>query len=184
MLSTYFDTIEKMVYFALLNTTHMKVILITLFSVLSVGLFAQAPKAKPVTPAASSDCWKEWYTLFKERGATPVADGTHEVIITIRNKDYSECFLGKIDVAGGKLASKLQVQKVDGSYEEFDRTVSEAYQNATGTLKDDLRNVVNGMSASATLTDGETIRLFFYKSLAEKPKANKKAPAPASLINK
>ena len=160
----------------------MKVILITLLSFLSVGVFAQAPKAKPATPAASSDCWKEWYTLFKERGANPVADGTHEVIITIRNKEYSECFMGKIDVAGGKLAGKLQIQKVDGSYEEFDRKVSEAYQNSTGTLKEDLREIVNGMSASAALTDGETIRLFFYKALAEKPKANKKAPSASSLV--
>lgn len=158
----------------------MKSILAILITFVSVGVFAQTkPAAKPAT---SGNCFKEWYTLFKERGANPVADGTHEVIITIRANDFSECFMGKIDVAGGKLASKLQIQKMDGSYEEFDRKVSASYQNAEGALKEELREVNNGMSASLTLADGEIIRLFFYKSLAEKPKANKKAPTPAALV--
>lgn len=119
--------------------------------------------------------FKEWYTLFKERGANPIADGTHDVIITLRSTDYSECFLGKVDVAGGKLAGNLHIQKMDGSYEEFDKRVSSAYQNREGVLKEELREISNGMSASGILTDGETIRLFFYKSLADKPKANKKS---------
>jgi hypothetical protein len=85
-------------------------------------------------------------------------------------------------VANGRLASKLQIQKVDGSYEEFDKRVSASYQNEQGALKDDLRDITNGMSASIVLSDGEYIRLFFYKSLAGKPAANKKAPAPSVLI--
>jgi hypothetical protein len=143
------------------------------------GLSAQT-KAKPTS--SGGNCFKEWYTLFKERGANPIPDGTHEVIITLRNADYSECFMGRVDVAGGKLAGKLQVQKMDGSYEELDKKVSSAYQNSEGALKEELRDISNGMSASVTLTDGEMIRLFFYKSLADKPKANKKAPAPAVLV--
>ena len=153
----------------------------------SFGLMAQTQPAasKPAPkPASGGNCFKEWYALFKERGANPVEDGTHEVIITLRYADYSECFMGKIDVAGGKLASKLQVQKVDGTYEEFDRKVSASLQNAEGSLKEELREVNNGMSASLILSDGETIRLFFYKALAEKPKANRKAPAPAALVKK
>jgi len=154
----------------------MKSILVILISFISVGLLAQGK------PATSGNCFMEWYTLFKDRGANPIADGTHEVIITLRNGNYSDCFLGKIDVAGGKLTGKLQIQKMDGTYEEFDKKVSAAYQNAEGTLKDELRDITNGMSASVTLADGELIRLFFYKSLADKPKANKKAPAPAVLV--
>jgi len=154
----------------------MKSILVILISFLSVGLFAQGK------PATSGNCFMEWYTLFKDRGANPVADGSQEVIITLRNGNYSDCFLGKIDVVGGKLSGKLQIQKMDGSYEEFDKKVSAAYQNAEGSLKDELRDITNGMSASVTLADGELIRLFFYKSLADKPKANKKAPAPAALV--
>jgi hypothetical protein len=157
----------------------MKLIATLLISFLSVGLFAQGNSSKP---GASSDCFKEWYSLFKERGAKPVPDGVQDVIITVRNGTYSECFMGRVEVAGGKLAGKLQVQKMDGSFEEFDKKVSAAYQNEAGVLKEELREINNGMSASANLTDGEMIRLFFYKSLADKPKANKKAPAPSTII--
>ena len=38
------------------------------------------------------------------------------------------------------------------------------------------------MTASVPLTDGEVIRLFFYKSLKDKAMGNKKAPAPSVLI--
>lgn len=156
----------------------MKSIIIILITFISVGAFAQAKQSTP-----AGDCRKEWYSLFKERGANSVADGSHEVIISIQTNDYSECFIGKIDVAGGKLAGKLQIQKVDGTYGEFDKKVSEAYQNQDGVLKDELREIHNGMSASLVAQSGETVRLFFYKSLADKPKANKKAPSPAALVN-
>jgi hypothetical protein len=156
----------------------MKPILAILISFLSLSAMAQTGAPKQ---GASSNCFKEWYTLFKERGANPIPDGTQDVIITLRSSDYSECFLGKINVAGGKLVGNLQIQKMDGSYEEFDKKVSAAYQTG-GVLKEELREIINGMSASASLTDGEMIRLFFYKSLADKPKANKKAPSPSALI--
>src|SRR5689334_11524529 len=105
----------------------MKSILAILITLVSFGAFSQAKPA-----AASGNCFKEWYSLFKERGANPIPDGTQDVIITIRNSEYSECFMGKVDVAGGRLAGKLQIQKVDGTYEEFDKKVSAAYQNAQG----------------------------------------------------
>jgi len=134
-------------------------------------------------PASSGNCFKDWYTLFRERGANPVPDGTNDVIISIRNGDYSECFMGKVDVLGGMLNGNFQVQKVDGSYGEFDKTISAAYMNAGATrLKDELRIINDGMSASVPLSDGELIRLFFFNSLKGKALANKKAPAPTMLI--
>lgn len=158
----------------------MKTILTILICILSVAAFAQSGAAGP---KKIPTCYDQWYAVFKERGASPVADGTHEVIISLRNEyDYAECFFGRVDVKDGKMVSKLQIQKVDGSYEEFNKKVSALYQNAEGTLKEELRYVTNGMSESLELGDGEKIRLFFYKSLTEKVKANKKAPAPAALI--
>lgn len=162
----------------------MKLFITSFLTLLSVGLFAQNPASKPAAASAakSADCYDQWYALFKERGAAAVADGTHDVIISLQHEGYSECFLGKIDVAAGKISSKLQIQKVDGSYDEFDKKLSSVYMSPEGTLKSELRDVVNGMTASLTLADGETIRLFFYKSLAEKAKSNKKAPPPSALI--
>jgi hypothetical protein len=154
----------------------MKPILLILVFFLSMGLYAQTK------PATSGTCFKEWYTVFKERGAKPVPDGTQDVVITLRSGDYSECFMGRVDVVGGKIAGKLQIQKMDGSFEDFDKKVTPFYQNEQGVLKEELREINNGMTTSATLTDGEIIRLFFYKYLADKPKANKKAPAPAVLV--
>lgn len=111
-----------------------------------------------------------------------MADGVQDVIISIRRDEYGECFMGRVEVAGEKMVGKLQIQKMDGTYEEFDKKVSAAYQNDQGALKEELRTINNGMSAFVRLTDGEIIGLFFYKSLADKPKANKKAPSPSALI--
>lgn len=157
----------------------MKTVLTILVGLLSFGVFAQTG----TTPKKATTCYDQWYATFKERGATPIADGAHDVIISIRNGyDYAECFFGKIEVKEGKLSSKLQVQKVDGTYEEFDKKVSSLYHDAEGKLKAELRDVTGGMSESFDLTGGEKIRLFFYKSLATKAKANKVAPNPAALI--
>jgi hypothetical protein len=158
----------------------MKLIFTLLIGLVSIGAVAQASQAK--SPASSGDCFRDWYTLFKERGALPVADGTHDVIITVRNGNFSDCYMGRITVTGNKLSSKLLVQKVDGTYEEYGKSVSKSFQNTEGTLREDLREVNNGMSESITLNDGEVIRLFFFRSIAEKPKSNKKAPAPSALI--
>lgn len=164
----------------------MKAILSIFILSFSVTFFANGQAKEPAKPIAkpggSSNCFKEWYTLFKERGATPIPDGVNDVIITLRNNEYSECFMGRVEVSNGKLSGKLQIQKVDGSYEEFDKRVSASYQNEQGNLADDHRDITNGMSASVVLSDGDYIRLFFYKSLAGKPVANKKAPAPSTLV--
>lgn len=159
----------------------MKSILAILITFVSLGVFAQSKPATPAKPAGGN-CFKEWYSLFKERGAMPVNDGVQDVVITLRNGEYSECFMGRIEVAGGKLVGKLQIQKMDGSYEEFDKKVSAAYQNSEGTLKEELREINNGMSSSVALKDGELILLFFYKYVADKVKANKKAPAPSAIV--
>ena len=154
--------------------------LILLFSFIIIA-FSSVGQSKS-TSVTSGNCFKDWYSLFKERGANTVPDGTNDVIISIRNGDYSECFMGKIDVAGGVLNGKIQVQKIDGSYGEFDKSVSAAYMNNEGRLKEELRIINGGMTASVPLTDGEVIRLFFYKSLKDKAMGNKKAPSPSQLI--
>lgn len=158
----------------------MKTVFTILICLLTFSVFAQMGTA-PVKKTPT--CYDEWYATFKERGANPLVDGTHDVIISLRNEyDYAECFLGKIEVKDGKINSKLQIQKVDGSYDNFDKKPGAIYQNAEGVVKEELRSIANGMSEPLELSNGEKIRLFFYKSLAEKVKANKKAPSPTSLI--
>jgi len=170
--------LKKCLIFVKTNMKTMKTILTILICFVTLAVVAQTPAVKK-----APTCYDQWYAVFKERGAAPIADGTHEVIISLRNEyDYAECFFGKIDVKDGKMAGKLQIQNVDGGYEEFDKKVSALYQNTEGLLKEELRNVTSGMSESLVLADGEKIRVFFYKSLVEKTKAHKKAPAPSALI--
>lgn len=158
----------------------MKPILAILFSFLTLGVFAQGAPAKPT---ASKNCFNEWYALFKERGAKPIPTGIHDVVIAVRKGDYSECYMGKVDVMDGKISGRPQVQKMDGSFEEWDYRISQSYFDADGKIKNTaLLEINNGMSAEVTLADGENIRLFFYKFIADKPKANKKAPAPSALV--
>ena len=137
-------------------------------------------QTKPATP--SGDCFKDWYTVFRERGANPIPDGTNDVIITLRNGDYSECFMGRVDVLNGNLNGNFKVQKIDGTYGDFDKSIAAAYQTQDGRLKEELRAINEGMTASVPLSDGEMVRLFFYKSLKDKALANKRAPAPSTLV--
>src|SRR5262245_13323933 len=149
-------------YLSFKSPQHMKQSFLVVALLFCAVTFSQGQTKPPARPAGSSNCFAEWYTLFKERGATAVPDGVQDVIITLRNNDYTECFMGRIEVANSKLAGKLQIQKVDGSFEEFDKRVSTSFMNSDGTLKEDLRDITNGMSSSVTLSDGDYIRLFFY----------------------
>src|SRR6187402_301025 len=102
-----------MTYFTNNKLLSMKSIIVALFSFLAFGAFAQTEK-KP----ASASCFNEWFALLKERGAKPIPTGTQDVIIAVRKGEYSECYLGRVDVMDGKINGRIQVQKVDGTYEE------------------------------------------------------------------
>jgi len=157
----------------------MKSILAILLSFLSLGVFAQSSANKP--PA--STCFQEWYSLFKERGANPVPTGIQDVVIAIRKENFSECYMGRVEVTEGRITGKIQVLNMDGTYSELDKRVNPSYYDSQGNLKSEaIREIHDGMSAEVTDSDGENVRLFFYKFVADKPKAHKKAPAPSALI--
>ena len=88
------------------------ILLILLFAVAGVS-YGQNKGAAPA--ASSGNCFKDWYTLFRDRGADPVPDGTNDVIITLRNGEFSNCFMGKVETKGGAMVGKLQIQKLDGT---------------------------------------------------------------------
>lgn len=163
--------------------TNAKKILIAFgLMVLMTPAFAQtkSPSAK-ATPA--KDCFREWLDLFRERGGKPVTDGTQEVIITLRRSDKTFCFIGKVDVVGGKIKLPLWVQKEDGSFDTFAATGKKLDPEfASATSEEDLLTITDGMSISFRTNEQEYGRLFFYKFLNDKPKANKAAPSPSSLI--
>jgi hypothetical protein len=165
----------------------MKSILTILISLLSVGAFAQGQSKAPASGSAAkaTDCYSEWNAIFHERGAKPIPNGNHDVVISIRNGSYSECFMGKVTVLDGRIAGRPQVQKIDGTYEDWGKEVSHKYFNSDGTRVAEanaLLTINNGMSGEMELADGDIVMVFFYQAVHEKAKANKKAPSPAALI--
>jgi len=178
-----------MVYFAYTNYKPMKSILAILFSIFSLSVFAQGQGSKPIATGQAnkqaSNCYEEWYSIFKERGANPVANGIQEAVISIRNGNYSECFMGRVNVLDGKILGRPQVQKMDGTFEDWGKDVSHKYFNADGTRTDEANSmlvITNGMSGEFVLADGDIVRAFFYRFVADKPKSVKKAPSPSALI--
>ncbi len=151
----------------ILITKPMKPILAVLFSFFSLGVFAQSQGSKSTGSAQAnkpaSNCYEEWYSVFKERGANPVANGIQEAVVTIRNGNYSECFMGRVNVLDGKVLGRPQVQKMDGTYEDWGKDVSHKYFNTDGTRTEEgnsLLTITNGMTGEMLLADGDIVRAF------------------------
>src|SRR5436190_3983853 len=67
-------------------------------------------KTDSAATAVATNCYRQWYDVFSARGAKPVTDGTQEVVITFKSGETSHCFMGKVEVAGGKIKPPLYVQ--------------------------------------------------------------------------
>lgn len=132
-----------------------------------------------------NNCFKEWYSLFRERGAAAVTDGTHDVVISLRDTEggTSQCYMGRVDVANGKMKRPIMIQKADGSYEPFatlGKGVDPGFMKSMS--EDDMMSIADGMSLNFLLSGGEYGRIFFYTFINEKPKALKQAPSAKSLV--
>jgi len=128
----------------------------------------------------SSTCFDEYYSLFRSRGANPVADGNHEVVISVRKEGQSRCFMGKAEVKGGIMVPPILIENLDGTFEPLgtEHQLIAAYRS---TPQSDLMKIVNGMSITALTTDEEEVKVFFVKSLKDKVKSRKPAPPPTTL---
>jgi len=134
----------------------------------------------------SSNCYKEWFTTFTERGAAVVTDGIQNVIISIRNNadGTSKCYLGKVEVSGGKIKPPVMVQREDGTFDTFGKLSGKRLDPLfmKGLTEDELFAIHDGMSVSFKTEDMEYGRIFFYTFIGEKPQKFKEAPSPNSLI--
>ena len=155
-----------------------KILIAAVLALLSSPVLGQTKPA-----AAGKDCYGEWYTLFRERGAKPIPDGTHEIIISIRKDGYSQCFVGKVDVENGKLKLPVYIAKEDGTYETLADTGLKLDPTSVAAKTSDAVIVItDGMSVTAYTSDHETIKLFFYKFVNDKPKKNKVAAPVSALV--
>ncbi|HTE31279.1 MAG TPA: hypothetical protein VK666_12950 [Chryseolinea sp.] len=159
-------------------TTPKKTLIAAVLMLLISPVFAQTK-----APTANKDCYGEWYTLFRDRGGKPIPDGTQEIVISIRKEGYSQCFMGKVDVENGKIKFPVLVAKDDGTFETLAQsglTLDPA--SAAAKNPESITTITDGMSATAYTTDHETVKLFFYKFVNDKPKKNKVAPAASTLV--
>ncbi len=180
-------------FFRYLRTKHLtmkttlKLFLIALLLSPVLAIAQQKSTPPKATPqSATSDCFKEWYSLFQERGAKPVTDGTHDVVLTLRNttEGTSKCYMGRVDVVDGKLKRPIWVQKEDGTFDTFSHMSGKRLEPAfeKSMVEDDLMAITDGMSINMKTSDMEFGRIFFYNFLNDKPKSLKQAPSPKALI--
>ena len=102
-----------------------------------------AKKIADTTMAKKSDtvatnCYKEWYDAFRARGAKPVTDGMQDVVIAFKSGESCHCFMGRVEVVGGKIKTPLYIQQENGEYKTFaslGRKLDADFVNDTGARR-------------------------------------------------
>jgi len=141
------------------------------------------PATDTAVVVAVKDCFQEWYEKFRTRGAKPVTDGKHPVIITLKSEDAAVCLIGQVQVTNGKIVPPLLVQQEDGDYKPFN-TVGKKLDPvfASSMTEDQLLTITDGMSILFRTNNQEYGRIIFYTFANKGGKAIKTAPSPDELI--
>jgi len=144
---------------------------------------AEKPKVDSVSIASTPmNCYKQYVDYFTELGARPVTDGMQLVVIAFKSKDNTSCFMGRVEVAGGKIKSPVFIQTEGGTYKSFSELGKKLDPDFVAAVGDGLWAITNGMSVVFQTTEQEYGRLFFYKFLNKNKGMNKEAPSPADLL--
>ena len=136
-----------------------------------------------VDTVVKKDCYNEYYDIMKTKGAKHVTDGMQQVVITLRGPEGCRCFLGQVEVVGGKIRPPLQFQQDDGQYRPVTTLGKKLEPAFVATMTpDELYSIKDGMSVVFRTSDQEYGRLFFYKFVNKGTAANKVAPSAAELM--
>lgn len=135
-----------------------------------------------IAAAVPTNCYKQWLDYFTELGSKPMTDGMHPVVIAFKNKEGCKCYMGKVQVTGGKIKAPLYVETEGGDFKTFTEIGKKMDAEFLAVQGDALWNVTNGMSVLFQTTDQEYGRVFFYKSLNKNKGMNKEAPSPSDLL--
>ena len=127
--------------------------------------------AQVKTDMTELNCYNKWSVKFEERGAEDVKDGVYtDVIISFRQGAKADCFTGKAEVMGGKLAH-FYTENVEGQYIEVKKSWK------PGSEKNIL--IVNGISNTMITIHNELINVIWPNKIKPKKAALKRAPEPA-----
>lgn len=133
--------------------------------------------------AVIKSCYTEWYDAFRTRGAKTVPDGMQQVVIALKTEESCHCFMGQVEVVGGKIKPPLFFQQENGEYKQVSVVGKKLEPGFTGSMTpDELYGIKDGMSIVFRTTDQEYGRLFFYKFVNKAAQSNKEAPSPTDLI--
>ena len=132
--------------------------------------------------AVPMNCYKQWLDYFTELGAKPLTDGTHPIVIAFKTKESCHCYMGKVEVTGGKMKAPVYVETTGGEYKTFTALGKKLDPDFLAAQGAGLWEIVNGMSVLFQTTDNEYGRIFFYKSLNKNKQMNKEAPSPSDLL--
>jgi len=136
-----------------------------------------------VDTVVKKDCYTEYYETMRSRGARTVTDGVQQIVIALKGNGTCQCFLGKVEVAGGKIKPPLYYQQEDGEYRLVSTTgkkLEAAF--ASSMTPEELYAIKDGMSVVFRTSDQEYARLFFYTFVNKGPHSNKPAPSAADLM--
>jgi hypothetical protein len=129
--------------------------------ILSTSIFA----------ADGGNCFESYNKKFADRGANSVKDGWYEnVVITFRQGNQADCFLGKVQVEKGEV-SQMYLKNEDGTYQIFSRKWKH----------EEKVTISNGISKSRLTIDGEIVNVIFTTSIKPPKKKIATAPSPDDL---
>lgn len=116
------------------------------------------------------NCYNKWSVKFEERGAEDIKDGVYtDVIISFRHGAKANCYTGKVDVIGGKIAH-FYTENVDGQYTQINKQWKPSSPKEI--------TIVNGISVTMITVHNELINVIWPNKIKPKKAALKRAPDP------
>jgi len=140
------------------------------------------PPDTTVVAVVPANCYKQWLDYFTELGTKPISDGTHPIVIAFKNKDGCRCFMGKVELVGGKMKAPVYIETEGGEFKTFTALGKKLDPEFLAAQGQELWTITNGMSVLFQTTDQEYGRIFLYKSLNKNKGMNKEAPSPSELL--
>ncbi len=141
----------------------------------TLTLVATAMMSAMAQTSNTGNCFDEYFSLFRQRGAKKVTDGDQAIVVALKKDNIGRCFMGKVAVKNGEIVPPVYIEKSDGSFEEFKPEISPAFANVSLEMR---RKIEDGMTITFITSENESLKGFFINFLADKPKANKLAPPP------
>lgn len=130
-------------------------------------------------------CYIDYYSAFANKGARPVADGEHEVVISIIYQNTSNCYMGKSTVKDGKFVQPVLMQKDDKSYAPLTTIFKNIDQSWLASQdQTTLYDINDGMSKMFQSEQGYLVQVFYPGAINSNSGVNQKAPPASELLKK